>query len=660
MSSRREQVLLFLAAFFLDQSRLSAAYPSYFVSRDSSSCFDVPTTNYKRHGPPVSDSSTSFSITDQNNIPITSSLCPGATYYVSVSFANAMTPLLVASDGIFSSASQYDPAGCKNRFYADFGATSTSFSSSYVAPCSGSSILFQVLSAALENDYFHQSTLTVLLNPSCAANSCTGQSSPLPLPHPLHLLPFPPSALGPLVISPPPASQPPHPPSPQPPSSTSCSPSSLGYDCSVATIDGAAIIHWASPFGSFSNSNSSLGKKRRLHSASPSNACTGSSNTSAAPNTLYFAVEAATTGYLGLGFSQSTTMFHSDVILGWISGSQTVLGNWNIPSDYYYIQASTKALPWTTSQSIIQSIRASDGATVTTLCFSRLINTSTASVSSYLQPTSIKLIYAVQSSSDGGPAYGNSHTYRGALAIDLTTGSSMTLRNSVRLNAVIIHGALMVVAWILLFPLGVLFARHGKWILAGRKMRSKELWFRLHQILQISGLTFFIAGICYAFLYLDTGSLGRTGNGGIGSLSSCTAAHQVFGCILIGLCGLQIILGFIRPHPGDSFLRRAWEGTHRNLGRVAIVSGWIVSILGYYIGHSNPNYQLSASQWLVPIITFILIFIILDIILTVLSLRRVKMAVDGFASKVSPLAMSLITKTDQSLSASQFTEIEVI
>lgn len=236
----------------------------------------------------------------------------------------------------------------------------------------------------------------------------------------------------------------------------------------------------------------------------------------------------------------------------------------------------------------------------------------------------------------------------------------MTLRNSVRLNAVIIHGALMVVAWILLFPLGVLFARHGKWILAGRKMRSKELWFRLHQILQISGLTFFIAGICYAFLYLDTGSLGRTGNGGIGSLSSCTAAHQVFGCILIGLCGLQIILGFIRPHPGDSFLRRAWEGTHRNLGRVAIVSGWIVSILGYYIGHSNPNYQLSASQWLVPIITFILIFIILDIILTVLSLRRVKMAVDGFASKVSPLAMSLITKTDQSLSASQFTEIEVI
>lgn len=45
------------------------------------------------------------------------------------------------------------------------------------------------------------------------------------------------------------------------------------------------------------------------------------------------AIESETSGYVGLGFSESgDAMWNSDVVLGWVSNGQAMVNTWNIPA----------------------------------------------------------------------------------------------------------------------------------------------------------------------------------------------------------------------------------------------------------------------------------------------------------------------------------------
>uniref|UniRef100_A0A0G4HMB7 Cytochrome b561 domain-containing protein n=1 Tax=Chromera velia CCMP2878 TaxID=1169474 RepID=A0A0G4HMB7_9ALVE len=124
------------------------------------------------------------------------------------------------------------------------------------------------------------------------------------------------------------------------------------------------------------------------------------------------------------------------------------------------------------------------------------------------------------------------------------------------------HGALMVVGWGFLLPLGVATAAFGK--------RHDPLWFFLHLILQLSGLAIGVAGWTVAlsqFQVLDQwkpqGSL---------------YAHACMGVVVMCLGLLQPINAFFRPHkaePGDkrTCLRLAWEIVHKSFGYISIVLG---------------------------------------------------------------------------------------
>ena len=174
--------------------------------------------------------------------------------------------------------------------------------------------------------------------------------------------------------------------------------------------------------------------------------------------------------------------------------------------------------------------------------------------------TPLGLVYAYQQSGQS-PSFGSSHLSWGSYVVNVATGASQVLAPFSRLNSVIIHGACMMAAWLFIFPLGVLLARH-KWLFEGKEWREKAIWFHLHRTLQLFGLVFFVVGTTYAHLYLDRKTLGKPSTGGLGSLSSCISAHQLYSCVVIGMCGMQLLFGFFRPHPEPSMIRTLWELPH--------------------------------------------------------------------------------------------------
>ncbi|KAG1672699.1 hypothetical protein FOA52_005176 [Chlamydomonas sp. UWO 241] len=171
------------------------------------------------------------------------------------------------------------------------------------------------------------------------------------------------------------------------------------------------------------------------------------------------------------------------------------------------------------------------------------------------------------------------------------------------------HGALMVITWVLLIPLGALLA-HQKWILKDRQLWGKDLWFRMHVGCQLLGLSTFIAGLVISFGFLGTEAAGHPG-GATGQ------AHAVMGYIVIFEVLVQLILGAFRPKIGAP-RRPMWFVAHRWFGFGALLFSWITIYLGIYISHVSPVYQLNYTAWLVPITICMGIALALDICLSLI------------------------------------------
>ena len=179
-------------------------------------------------------------------------------------------------------------------------------------------------------------------------------------------------------------------------------------------------------------------------------------------------------------------------------------------------------------------------------------------------------------------------------------------------NWVIIHGAMMSAAVVLIFPCGLIMARHMKLILKDAKVRDVHVWFHLHRGMQVLGFIVFIIGIAFAYSYLDVDNLN-----GLPGLYACGQAHMVLGNIVAGMFVLQVVFGFVRPHPGPGPLRSLWTIFHHWLGRLAIACSWVVVLLGIYIGHSFTAYLLDYRQWLIPMAVIMGIWVLLDIVLSI-------------------------------------------
>ena len=142
------------------------------------------------------------------------------------------------------------------------------------------------------------------------------------------------------------------------------------------------------------------------------------------------------------------------------------------------------------------------------------------------------------------------------------------------------------------------------------KLFGIHLWFRLHVALQLSGMVCFIVGFVYAWKYLPGVGNGDPTGAKVG------LAHMYLGTIIMGLAGLQVIVGFVRPKPG-SRPRPLWNILHHWLGRLTIFSAWVTVYMGIYMAHTSLTYQASYITWMVPIASVMGCVVLADAILSI-------------------------------------------
>jgi hypothetical protein len=175
-----EAALLLLLLLAAGAPPPAAAYPAFFVAKGGA-CDAHPSAGYapRYHGGPglaaEVDGGIAFTLTPAAASggdapqPVTS-LCPGASYNVSVAFPEPRLALLTASGGAFAGAPD---AGCKNRLYlGSSSAPTTAWRARLAAPCDGASLTLKVTSASGSASGYRAASLALPLEPSCRLSAC--------------------------------------------------------------------------------------------------------------------------------------------------------------------------------------------------------------------------------------------------------------------------------------------------------------------------------------------------------------------------------------------------------------------------------------------------------------------------------------------------------
>lgn len=153
------------------------------------------------------------------------------------------------------------------------------------------------------------------------------------------------------------------------------------------------------------------------------------------------------------------------------------------------------------------------------------------------------------------------------------------------------HGRLMVLAWGVVFPIGILIARFMKitpkqdW----PNQLDNQVWWHSHWILQsLGGVAVVVA------FYLIWGSEGT---------SVAAWVHHIIGWSVIVFCGVQVLAGLMRGSKGgptdkapdgsmngdhfDMTTRRLiFEYLHKLLGYFALLLAWGCTFLGLWLANS--------------------------------------------------------------------------
>jgi hypothetical protein len=146
------------------------------------------------------------------------------------------------------------------------------------------------------------------------------------------------------------------------------------------------------------------------------------------------------------------------------------------------------------------------------------------------------------------------------------------------------HARLMVLAWAILLPLGVLVARFFK-IMPGQDwpaVRDNKTWWHAHRVLQYGGMALMLAGIGLAW-------------GNARGVSQAAAWHAILGWGVLGLGLMQLASAWARGSKGgptDVRLRGdhydmtpgrvAFESVHKAGGYAAILLSIATIILGLH------------------------------------------------------------------------------
>ena len=135
--------------------------------------------------------------------------------------------------------------------------------------------------------------------------------------------------------------------------------------------------------------------------------------------------------------------------------------------------------------------------------------------------------------------------------------TSIAANDNSQINGLKTHGCLMVLTWCLLVPIGILFARYFKYLLASNTCCNVPFWFVIHRPLLVISPIIAILAFIIVFSVLNWKW--------VDSVLTLDFVHSIFGIITIVLAVVQSILGFSRCDVGHKY-RYIYNHTHRMLG----------------------------------------------------------------------------------------------
>jgi uncharacterized membrane protein len=169
-------------------------------------------------------------------------------------------------------------------------------------------------------------------------------------------------------------------------------------------------------------------------------------------------------------------------------------------------------------------------------------------------------------------------------------------------GVLIAHFVLMLIAYALLFPLGVAVAATGR--------RTPEAatgaWLTAHRRVQSAGLLAMLGGLACAIAFADSrGAHFKT-------------SHTFVGIAVVALTAVQPLMAAARPHPpqegeAKSDARRNWELAHKLIGTLTLAGGLVAIGIGinllFALGFDAASYGTAialAALFLLPVLAYTL------------------------------------------------------
>eukprot|EP00903_Cladosiphon_okamuranus_P015565 g14370.t1 len=176
------------------------------------------------------------------------------------------------------------------------------------------------------------------------------------------------------------------------------------------------------------------------------------------------------------------------------------------------------------------------------------------------------------------------NTNRGAASVNFDTGATEVVCEDNEF--ITLHGALMLIAWILLAPCGIYYARYRK----GTRIKWAGFeWYEMHQEIMILA----------SEAVLPLGITAVFASGG-----DHTSEHAHWGYYMIAAVALQIFTGFMRTkgleakHANFSFLHRLNKHFHIWAGRFAYLAGVVQCYRGLELVSKEDSLVFSAGEGL--------------------------------------------------------------
>ncbi|XP_043554827.1 ferric-chelate reductase 1 isoform X4 [Chiloscyllium plagiosum] len=160
-----------------------------------------------------------------------------------------------------------------------------------------------------------------------------------------------------------------------------------------------------------------------------------------------------------------------------------------------------------------------------------------------------------------------------------------------------VHGALMFIAWVTTANIGVIIARFFKPVWPFSTLLGKKVWFQVHWMLMATTVLLTCLAFILPFLYR-------------GAWSYCAGAHPYFGCMILILVILQLIMAFFRPNP-QAPRRYIFNWVHWATGTFART----IAVASIFLGMDLPALDLYNPWDTLVMVGFIVWHVVTELIL---------------------------------------------